>query len=392
MNAAVSPTISATKTRYDGLWLLSRRADLVVVGLPFAVMALAFAITHATGQDVGGGANRLAVWTAQNLMGNATHVILTFLIFAVRPDTLKATPRLPVQVLSGIPAMALVIGLVSMLGAIGREAQIYVTSVIFNVFGLHHVLSQSKGFWALHQLRARQAGLSAPSNLERRLQSWLVPVNLTLVLSRTLLVAESPTATTPYIDIDQGVIVPFGGLGVLLLVWLVYWGLTFRALLAEDVVRGPKAVYLLAVASGVGLTLVAPQWGNVILPGMHGLEYYLLSARMLEQREGDVRRFPRAMIWPAMVLSMLPLFAIGLLSGLRGEVANGTLGTNVVTSSLSSSLVWRFSVGAALSCVLAHYWADALIYRFRIPEIRTTMLRRLGFLAPAAVTATPESR
>jgi hypothetical protein len=29
--------------------------------------------------------------------------------------------------------------------------------------------------------------------------------------------------------------------------------------------------------------------------------------------------------------------------------------------------------------VLAHYFADALIYRFRIPSIRRVMLRRLGF-------------
>ena len=30
--------------------------------------------------------------------------------------------------------------------------------------------------------------------------------------------------------------------------------------------------------------------------------------------------------------------------------------------------------------VMAHYFADAFIYRFRIPEVRTVALRRLGFV------------
>jgi hypothetical protein len=29
--------------------------------------------------------------------------------------------------------------------------------------------------------------------------------------------------------------------------------------------------------------------------------------------------------------------------------------------------------------VLAHYFADAFIYRFKIPEVRKVALRRLGF-------------
>ncbi|WP_199749725.1 hypothetical protein [Corallococcus sp. AB038B] len=37
-------------------------------------------------------AHRLRGWTAQNLLGNATHVILTFLLFGVHRDVLTAVP------------------------------------------------------------------------------------------------------------------------------------------------------------------------------------------------------------------------------------------------------------------------------------------------------------
>ena len=51
------------------------------------------------------GAQRLAAWTAQNLLGNATHVVLTFLLFAVHRDVLTAAPGQPRQVLAGALAM-----------------------------------------------------------------------------------------------------------------------------------------------------------------------------------------------------------------------------------------------------------------------------------------------
>ncbi len=364
--------------RFSGLWLLSPRADLAVVALPFLVMFAGIAWSSASGQAAHGPANRLAIWTAQNILGNATHVILTFLVFAVRPDTLKAIPEQPRQVLTGIPLMALgVLGLF-LLHQYDKTAQLYVTAVIFNVFGLHHVLSQSKGWWALHHLKGRHAGLPAPPKREYQLQRTMVPINLSLILLRVLFVPETRAlGDTPYVDVGQGALLPYGALGLLLLVWLGYWGLTFRTLFREEAVSGPKVLYLFAVSAGVGMILVSPMWGNIILPGMHGLEYYLLSSRMLEQRQGDTRRFPKTLIWPSMVLAMAPLFAIGLLSALYGEVASGTLATNVV-STLTQSVWWRLAVSAALTCVLSHYWADALIYRFRVPQIRSVMLNRIG--------------
>jgi hypothetical protein len=378
---AEAKTVSAdaSSVRFAGLWLLSPRADLSVVLLPLLLMVGAFVFSTATAQPVHGPANRLAIWTAQNILGNATHVILTFLVFVVRPDTLKATPGQARQVLLGVPVMLFAGLLLFALHQYDKTAQLYVTGVVFNVFGTHHLLSQSKGWWGLHNMKGKHAGLPAPAAREFQLQRWLVPVNLSIVLVRMLFVPESNTAAdTPYVDVGQGPVLPYTFLLVLLLGWLFYWGLVFRTVLKGDAVSGPKAVYLFAVASGVGLTLVAPMWGNIILPGMHGLEYYLLSSRMLEPRDGDTRAFPRAAIWPAMILTMAPLCAIGAISALHGEVASGTLGTNVV-SSLADSIWWRLAVTLSLSCVLAHYWADALIYRFRIPAVRATMLKRLGF-------------
>ncbi|MFT3838246.1 MAG: hypothetical protein QM723_14785 [Myxococcaceae bacterium] len=377
--AKTTSALPAESVRFNGLWLLSPRADLAVVLLPLLVMVTAFIYSSATAQPVHGPANRLAIWTAQNILGNATHVILTFLVFVVRPDTLKATPGQAPRVLAGIPVMLGAGLLLFALHQYDKTAQLYVTGVVFNIFGTHHLLSQSKGWWSLHHLKGRQAGLAAPAPREFTLQRWMVPVNLSIVLVRMLFVPESAAmGDTPYVDVGQGAVLPYSFLLVLLLGWLGYWGLVFRTVLKGEAVSGPKALYLFAVASGVGLTLLAPMWGNIILPGMHGLEYYLLSSRMLEQRDGDTRAFPKMAIWPAMVLTMAPLCAIGAISALHGEVASGTLGTNVI-SSLADSIWWRVAVTLSLSCVLAHYWADALIYRFRIPAVRAVMLKRLGF-------------
>ena len=52
----------------------------------------------------------------------------------------------------------------------------------------------------------------------------------------------------------------------------------------------------------------------------------------------------------------------------------------------------RVLTSLSLGVVLAHYFSDAFIYRFRIPSIRKVMLRRLGFApapAPAAVPVAP---
>jgi hypothetical protein len=114
-----------------------------------------------------------------------------------------------------------------------------------------------------------------------------------------------------------------------------------------------------------------------MLPGMHGLEYYVLSARMMEPRPGDVSPLRRGLIVPLMVASMLPLLALGVMHGLLQEgPAFGLLAGQ--SDAVRAHPLLRALTSLSFAVVLAHYFADALIYRFRIPSIRAVMLRRLG--------------
>src|SRR5438270_655621 len=79
--------------RFDGLWLFTRRSDLLIVALPFLLAASGFAVTAALGISVGDAPNPFAIWTAQNVLGNGTHVVLTFLLLGVRKDVLRAAPN-----------------------------------------------------------------------------------------------------------------------------------------------------------------------------------------------------------------------------------------------------------------------------------------------------------
>ncbi|PTL82830.1 hypothetical protein [Vitiosangium sp. GDMCC 1.1324] len=378
--ALPSPSASpAGSLSFRGLWLFSPRQDALLLLVPLTFTLLTWIAATLLAPPVSGSANRMAIWTAQYLLGNGTHVVLTFLLFAVHRDVLRAEPRQPLQILLGSLGMLGVGALLFALYYVDSTGYAYVVGVLFNVFGLHHILSQCKGFWALHTLRGSQAGLAAPVPLERRLQLLFVPVMLTLVLVRLFFVAESSLpGDTPYLDIHQGTPLPHGALAVLLLVWLGYFGLLFRTLLRSGAASGPKVLYLLTVAVATGLTLVAPAWGNVMLPGLHGLEYYLLSARMMEPREGDPpSRVSRAWVWPLMVLSMLPLLALGVVHLVIAGPAHGTV--SAAATDLKSHVVLRGLTTLSLGVVLAHYFADALIYRFRLPSIRRVMMRRLGF-------------
>ncbi|MFP2925070.1 hypothetical protein ACLESO_07605 [Pyxidicoccus sp. 3LG] len=363
---------------FRGLWLFSPRADVLIIALPLA-LALGVAASSALSPVNADGAHRLAAWTAQNLLGNATHVVLTFLLFAVHRDVLTSAPGQPRQVLAGTLAMLAVgTGLFFSFYA-ERTAHTYAVAILFNVFGLHHTLSQHRGIWSLHGLRESDAGLAPTPARERALQKLYVPLMLSLLLVRILFVRESaaPDATA-YLDVGQGSVLPPETLAVLLAVWLGYFMVLFRSVLGSGTRSGPKVLYLMAMATGTGLVLVAPTWGYVMLPGMHGLEYYVLTARMLEPREGDTSRLPRAFIVPAMVASMLPLIALGAVHGLLQQGAVfGALASHA--SSVHGHPLMRALISLSFAVVLAHYFADALIYRLRIPSIRAVMLRRLGF-------------
>ncbi|WP_164013354.1 hypothetical protein [Pyxidicoccus trucidator] len=374
---APAPGLPGTLT-FRGLWLFSARADVLIFAIPL-LLALSVAASSALSAPASDAAHRLAGWTAQNLLGNATHVVLTFLLFAVHRDVLTSAPGQPRQVLAGALAMLAVgTGLFFSFYA-DRTAHMYAVAVIFNVFGLHHTLSQHRGLWSLHGLRESDAGLPAPASRERQLQRMYVPLMLTLLLVRILFVSESSgPASSAYLDVGQGTVLPRETLAVLLAVWMGYFVVLFRSVLGTGPRSGPKVLYLLAMATATGLALVAPSWGYVMLPAMHGLEYYVLTARMLEPRPGDTSRLPRGLIVPAMIASMLPLLALGVLHGLMQEGATfGVLASNATL--LSAHPLLRAVTSLSFAVVLAHYFADALIYRFRIPSIRAVMLRRLGF-------------
>ncbi|RKH90952.1 hypothetical protein D7Y13_39245 [Corallococcus praedator] len=372
--------------RFRRLWLFSPGADLAILAIPLALTLCAAGASAFLAPTSADGAHRLMSWTAQNILGNATHVVLTFLLFGVHRDVLTAAPRQPRNILAGTLAMLAVGAGFFFTFYADRAIHTFAVAVIFNVFGMHHTLSQHRGLWSLHGLRGGQVGLAPPSPLERRLQQLYVPLLLSILLVRIFFVAESaaPNATA-YLDVGQGRVLPWQMLPVLIALWLGYFLLLFRSVLRSGTASGPKVLYLLGMATATGLALVAPEWGYVMLPGMHGLEYYMISARMLEPREGDAPRLRRAFIWPAMVLAMLPLLALGVVHGflLDGPVKGSlSIGSGALSHPLLRGLT---SLGFAV--VLAHYYADAFIFRFRIPSIRQVMLRRLGLSSPAPLPA-----
>jgi hypothetical protein len=68
-----------------------------------------------------------------------------------------------------------------------------------------------------------------------------------------------------------------------------------------------------------------------------------------------------------MIAAMSPILLVGALGNPWGSVS--LLG--------DSGRTWALMLVNA--CVLAHYCADAFIYRFRIPGVRKVALARLGF-------------
>jgi hypothetical protein len=140
-------------------------------------------------------------------------------------------------------------------------------------------------------------------------------------------------------------------------------------------VSGPKILYIGTQLTAVALTIVSPGWGLTFAAGVHGLEYFFLAARMLEPTKTETSaRLRGVWIWPAIVLTVLPFVLIGTLTG-GPAVFSGYLAASAGATSVFVVLVTLMN-----SVVVAHYFADAFIYRFRIPEVRKVALTRLGFL------------
>jgi len=230
-----------------------------------------------------------------------------------------------------------------------------------------------KGLWSLHNLRGKEAGLPPPAARERTAQQTLVPLALLLVMIRMLFVPKSPHAMFPLLQAVPGMeaVLPFEVTYALVAVWLAFAAFAILAVAPRGVrLSGPKLLYVSTHLSGIALTVAVPVWGAIFTSGVHGLEYCVLTARMLQPTVAEPQaRLSRLLVVPAMLGIMLPIFVIGV----GNAPFTGALGL--------LGYAWLFGplrVGAN-SIVMAHYFADAFLYRFRIPEVRRVALQRLGF-------------
>jgi hypothetical protein len=370
--AAPSTGAAATPSRIRYAWLFSRRADLGMVLLPTLVTAFAFAWATRLGQDSHGSARTYVGWLTVYVLGDTSHVLLTFLLLGVRRDMLHATDRQARNVT--LTSLAVFVASLSLMRLTENNQWTRpLFEVVTVVFATHHRLSQTKGFWSLYGLRGAQAGLPAPSARERSLQGLWVPFALLLIAIRWTLVARVPLdGVGPYQNVNPGdpAILPFAVTYGLVAAWLVFVAVLFRTLLSYDALNAPKLLYLATQCGVVAVELVAPAWGVVLQGGIHGIEYYLLTRKMLAPLPTETRsRLTAALCWPAMIAAMSPILLVGLL-------------TNPIKSLSTGMGSWVVMLVNA--CVLAHYAADAFIYRFRIPGVRKVALARLGFGAPAA--------
>lgn len=352
-------------------WLFSPRADLAMLLLPALVIGSAFALALRHGEDARGTAHGYAGWVTAFLLGNTSHVALTFLLLGARRDMLHATDRQARTVILGSLAVFVVsLGLMRLTHDDPWTHPLYEAVTV--VFATHHTLSQAKGFWALYGLRGARVGLPPPSARERELQKLFVPIALLLIAVKWMLVPRfSGEGSTPFINVNPGEpgVLPFvTGYG-LLGAWLIYVAVLFRSLLAYEALNAAKLVYLAGQCSVVTLELVSPGWGVTLSAGIHGVEYYLLTRTMLAPLPSDAgTRLTDALSWPAMIAAMSPILAVGILQNPWVPVGR----------SLSEGFrTWALMLVNAT--VLAHYCADAFIYRFRIPGVRKVAMARLGF-------------
>jgi hypothetical protein len=345
-------------------WLYSRPVDLAVILVPLLVCAATFATERLRGLGAAGNERGVATFITQMVLGNSTHVILTFLALGVRRDLLSPTPGQKGILLGGSAATFA-----------GSFVLLYLTSLVYSrwvelgftityIFAQHHRLSQTKGVWALYSLRAKQA----PDALERKVQSISVPLGLVLLVARILLVPREQVGSFAVLTPIPGepAPLPFAAVYVLMAPAAVLSVVGIHALFRAKA-STPKKIYVIANFAIVLLMIYQPIYGALITGGVHGLEYFLITSRLLRSREGDRFRVGRAGSWALILAAIAPLVLLATLAG--------------AFSAPEITQLKSVRIGYVIlnSITMAHYFGDAFMFRLRIPEVRRVVLRRLGF-------------
>ncbi|WP_254360703.1 hypothetical protein [Corallococcus exiguus] len=100
---------------------------------------------------------------------------------------------------------------------------------------------------------------------------------------------------------------------------------------------------------------------------------------MLQPTPGETTtrlRGPR--VWAAMLAVMAPIILVGVVNSPFVTLADGVTQGAATAFFLRQQPLWSLGVLATNAVVLAHYFADAFLYRFRIPRVREVTLPRLG--------------
>lgn len=360
---ATAPT-SLAGPRFARHWLFSPALDVSIWAIPLFVTAFAFLLARGTEF-----AKPYAMWLTQFVLGNTTHVILTFLMLATRRDLLRATKRnAPVVVAGSLVTFGVSFAFFWVTNRVVPRFADFGVSVVF-VFAMHHTLSQAKGIWALYNLRSQHAGFKFDP-LERRVQQAWVPIGLVLILVRVLFVPKEFGRVFAFFQVSPGepAILPYPTTYLLLGAWCAYCVVAL-AVLGRRTQGGPKVAYLATQLFATGLTIATPGWGLLLSAGIHGLEYYLLSHRMLTAKAGEPGVRTRSSVASLMAIAMMPLVCVGILNAPFSDAMHLPVGENV-------ALTLRLALNAI---VMAHYFADGFLYRFRDPDIRRTTLARLDF-------------
>jgi hypothetical protein len=345
-----------------------------------AFVALALVLAYALGEPVFGRTAQPNVgWMTQFVLGNTTHVVLTFVLLGVRTDVLRATAG-QARLIGVVAAVTFVATILFLLATqiVDKNWQGFGIALLTCV-AVHHYMKQARGIWSLLCMREG----APPSAQERTLQEWFMPVSAGLIILRMLfvpLVAGSTTALlqpVPAVSPDTYVMlnllaqVPYETTYILLGLWVLFTVKLFRGLLAgTGELSGPKLLYVAGHTLGVAVTLFRPGWGMMLVGGIHGLEYFALTGRMLQPRdETESSRFSNRLVVPAMIAAMIPFFAVGIL--------NAPFAAHL---GIGQSSAYHMAAILLNGVVVAHYATDRLMYRFRIPGVRAVALRRLGFV------------